>query len=67
VAVLEIPIAELRRPGNRGETRIHHEGWDAPRAFPCIVALGHTIWGLTYRILELVLPRLDAAPGGTRP
>jgi len=57
-SVLEIPLAELMRLENRGEVEIHYTGWPAPRKFPCIVAQGHTIWGLTLRILERVLPRL---------
>ena len=63
VEVFEIPIAELERRENRRETIVHYEGWLTPRAFPCIVAGGHTIWGLTYRILERVLPRLASGGG----
>lgn len=58
VQVLEIPLADLRDPNHRRETLVHYPGWPAPRSFPCIVAGGQTIWGLTYRILERVLPRL---------
>jgi len=58
VDVLEIPIAALEDPGNRTETEVHYAGWSAPRRFPAIAAGGRVIWGLTYRILERVLPRL---------
>ena len=58
VEVLEIPLDELRKPENRRETLVHYSAWPEPRSFPCIVAGGQTIWGLTYRILERVLPRL---------
>lgn len=56
--VLEIPLAEISKPDNRSETLVHYSAWPEPRSFPCIVVGGHTIWGLTYRILERVLPRL---------
>jgi hypothetical protein len=58
VEVLVFPIADLVRAENRRETLVHYPGWRAPRSFPCVVTQGHTIWGLTYRILERVLPRL---------
>jgi len=60
VEVLEIPWAELVRAENRREMTLHYPSWPEPRTFPCIVTQGQTIWGLTFRILELVLPRLEA-------
>lgn len=56
--VFAVPRAVLEDPANRGETMIHYAGWDGPRPFPCIRVEGRVIWGLTYRILERVLPRL---------
>lgn len=58
--VLVIPVSELWRPENRGEAVMAFSTWPAPRAVPYIQAGGHRIWGLTYRILEIVLPRLPA-------
>jgi len=56
-AVLEIPLAALRDPANRGETeRMGHR-------LPCLTVDGHVIWGLTYRILERLLPRLAGEVG----
>ncbi len=56
--VFALPRAVLEDPANRGETMIHYAGWSGPRPFPCLRAGERVIWGLTYRILELVLPRL---------
>lgn len=56
--VFEVPRAVLEDPANRGETMIHYPAWTGPRPFPCIRARRRIIWGLTYRILERVLPRL---------
>lgn len=56
--VFEVPLTELLRPENRREIDIHYAEWAAPRRFPAIEVSGHTIWGLTYRILERVLHRL---------
>jgi 8-oxo-dGTP pyrophosphatase MutT (NUDIX family) len=58
VDVLEVPLTELVRAENRREMTLHYPSWPEPRTFPCIVTQGHTIWGLTFRILELALPRL---------
>jgi len=60
--VLVIPVSELWRPENRGETMMAFGDWPAPRAVPYIQAGPHRIWGLTYRILDLVRPRLAPGP-----
>jgi hypothetical protein len=57
-----IPVSDLWRPENRGETVMALGAWPAPRVVPYIQAGGHRIWGLTYRILEIVLPRLAPGP-----
>lgn len=44
--VLEIPVASLQDPANRGE--VERMGL----VVPCIRVERHVIWGLTYRILE---------------
>ena len=56
--VFEVTRAALEDPANRTETEISYPGWSTPRPFPCIRTQGRVIWGLTYRILERVLPRL---------
>jgi 8-oxo-dGTP pyrophosphatase MutT (NUDIX family) len=56
--VFDVPLVELTRPENRREIDVLIREGSPPRRFPAIEAAGHTIWGLTYRILERVLPRL---------
>jgi 8-oxo-dGTP pyrophosphatase MutT (NUDIX family) len=56
--VFSVLKAALEDPANRTETEISYPGWNAPRMFPCVRVEGRIIWGLTYRILERVLPRL---------
>ena len=63
--VLQVPIADLLRAENRREIDVHDSGGATPRRFPAIEAGGRTIWGLTLRILERVLPRWTA-PGTPR-
>jgi 8-oxo-dGTP pyrophosphatase MutT (NUDIX family) len=65
--VLVIPLVELTRPENRGETVMTFGTWAAPRAVPYIDTGGRRIWGLTYRILEAVLPRLASRSATPRP
>ena len=56
--VFEVARRDLEDPARRGTVDIEYRGWDGPRAFPCIRAGHHVIWGLTFRILERVLPML---------
>lgn len=56
--VFEVALAELRNPANRHEIDVHYAEWPAPRSFPAIRAGSYTIWGLTHRILERILPTL---------
>ena len=60
--VLVIAVAELLRPERRGETVMAFAGWSGPRRIPYIQAGRHRIWGLTYRILEIALPRVTGPP-----
>jgi 8-oxo-dGTP pyrophosphatase MutT (NUDIX family) len=60
VDVLELPLDALLAPDNRRETLVHYSAWPEPRSFPCVVVDGRTIWGLTFRILERVLPKITA-------
>jgi len=59
--VLHVPLDALRDPANRGRT-----DWSG-HAYPCIRTAGHVIWGLTYRILEQVLPLLPATETDAEP
>lgn len=48
-SVFWVPLSELLRPENQSTLTI--EFTEATREFPCVQVAGHTIWGLTYRIL----------------
>ena len=48
--VLWVPLPVLLDPGTRGTTRILLPG--GPADFPCYWVDGHTVWGLTFRILS---------------
>jgi 8-oxo-dGTP pyrophosphatase MutT (NUDIX family) len=65
--VLVVPVRDLLRPENRGETVMTFPTWSEPRAVPYLKAGAHRIWGLTYRLLEVVLPRLVARLDPPRP
>ena len=65
--VLVVPIRDLLRPENRGQTVMTFETWAEPRAVPYIEAGEHRIWGLTYRLLEVILPRLAGRLDPPRP
>lgn len=50
-------VDHLLNPGSR--TRHHREIEGTTVVFPAFEVEGHTVWGLTYRILEDFLSRLD--------
>jgi 8-oxo-dGTP pyrophosphatase MutT (NUDIX family) len=52
-----IPLASLRRREAHGTHRQQHDGREAE--FPAFLYQGHTIWGLTHRILTGFLGLLD--------
>jgi hypothetical protein len=57
--VLVISLDDLTRAERRGEAAMPWSGGVTAHPFPYIEAGRHRIWGLTYRILELVMPRLE--------
>lgn len=59
-AVLDASVAELTRPEVHGEEEIRAATWPAPRRVPVVRVGPHIIWGLTYRILDWLVPRLRA-------
>ncbi len=58
--IVEARIADLTDPEHHGEELMDFPTWDAPRLSPFIRVGEHRLWGLTYRILAPVLPRLAA-------
>jgi 8-oxo-dGTP pyrophosphatase MutT (NUDIX family) len=58
--VLDVPLAELTRPGAQGEEVWTFPGWREPRLVPFYRIGAHKLWGMTYRVVEPLLPRLQA-------
>src|SRR5829696_8799336 len=56
--VVELRVAELARPEARAEAVRAFPTWPAPRRFQLWRVGGHEVWGVTYRILEPLVPRL---------
>jgi hypothetical protein len=58
--VVELPVADLARPEARVEAVRDFPTWPAPRRIPLWRVGGHEVWGVTYWILEPLVPRLLA-------
>ncbi len=58
--VLEVGIEELARPESHRRAVETFPTWDGPREVPYYRVGRYRLWGLTYRILEPLLPRLVA-------
>jgi 8-oxo-dGTP pyrophosphatase MutT (NUDIX family) len=56
--VVELPVAELARPEVRVDEVRDFPTWPAPRRIQLWRVGGHEVWGVTYRILEPLVPRL---------
>jgi 8-oxo-dGTP pyrophosphatase MutT (NUDIX family) len=56
--VVELPVAELARPEVRVDEVRAFPTWPAPRRVRLWRVGGHEVWGVTYRILEPLVPRL---------
>jgi 8-oxo-dGTP pyrophosphatase MutT (NUDIX family) len=62
--VIEAPVGVLAAPDARGETMLDFPTWPQPRLTPYFALGEHRVWGLTYRVLEPLLPRLMAGEWG---
>jgi 8-oxo-dGTP pyrophosphatase MutT (NUDIX family) len=58
--VVELPVAELAGPEVCAEEVRAFPTWPAPRRIRLWRVGGHEVWGVTYRILEPLVPRLLA-------
>src|SRR5215218_3029192 len=58
--VVELRVAELARPEVSAEEVRAFPTWPAPRRVRLWRVGGHEVWGVTYRILEPLVPRLVA-------
>ncbi|HEY2203421.1 MAG TPA: CoA pyrophosphatase [Pseudonocardia sp.] len=59
-AVLDLPVDELADPAGVGERDMYVAQWGGRQRVPVRRVGGHTIWGLTLRILDRALPRVLA-------
>lgn len=55
--VVDVPVNVLASETAAGEEELCFPGWNAPMKVPVRRFQGHTVWGLTLRILEPVLPQ----------
>ncbi len=60
VEILHVPLSRLTAPGACYTTTKEFALWPEPREVPCYRIGEHELWGLTYRILNPLLPRLQA-------
>jgi 8-oxo-dGTP pyrophosphatase MutT (NUDIX family) len=58
--VLEARVADLARPEARGEALEQFLGWPSPERIEFCRVGPHRLWGVSYRILRPLLPRLLA-------
>jgi 8-oxo-dGTP pyrophosphatase MutT (NUDIX family) len=58
--VVEVPVADLARPEVGAEEVRAFPTWPAPRRVRLWRVGRHEVWGVTYRILEPLVPRLLA-------
>ena len=58
--ILEVRLYDLLTPEAHGVEDWQLAGWAAPRPIPFYRLGPHKLWGATYRIVELLLPRLMA-------
>lgn len=60
VEIFEVPVEEFTRPEARGRGMQEFANWPKPREVPFFRLGPHRVWGLTYRILDALVPRLMA-------
>jgi 8-oxo-dGTP pyrophosphatase MutT (NUDIX family) len=58
--VIEVRVGELAQPDARGEGPQHSPDWPTPRIVPFYRVGRYRLWGVSYRILHPLLPRLVA-------
>ena len=58
--MVEVPVAALARPEACAEEVRAFPTWPRPRRVRLWRVGGHEVWGVTYRILEPLVPRLLA-------
>lgn len=59
--VIEVSLGELSRPRAHAEEVKHLPGWPEPRSTPFFRIGPYQLWGVTYRIVAPLIPRLLGA------
>jgi 8-oxo-dGTP pyrophosphatase MutT (NUDIX family) len=65
--IMEIRLRDLAQPEAQGHTIEHFPTWPAPKEVPCFRIGPHRLWGLSYRILQPLMPRLLAGEWSVSP
>jgi 8-oxo-dGTP pyrophosphatase MutT (NUDIX family) len=63
--VIEVRVRDLTRPEAHGETVEHFPTWPEPRRILFYRIGPYRLWGVTYRILQPLIPRLLAGEWDT--
>ena len=58
VEIFEVPVRDFASPEARGRGMQAFATWPEPREVPFFRLGPHRVWGLTYRILDDLIPRL---------
>lgn len=58
--IVDLGVAELARREAQAEELMHYPAWPEPRRTPFFRVGSLVVWGVTYRILHPLLPRLLA-------
>lgn len=58
--IIEVKLSELTRPGAHAEEVKQLPSWPAPRPTPFYRVGPYQLWGVTYRIVDPLVPRLLA-------
>jgi 8-oxo-dGTP pyrophosphatase MutT (NUDIX family) len=58
--IIDVLLRDLMRPDTQGYTVQHFPTWSAPQNVPCFWIGPYCLWGLSYRILQPLLPRVLA-------
>jgi len=58
--ILEVSLRDLTHPDTHGEVVEQFSTWPEPRLTPFYQVGPYRLWGVTYRILKPLLPRLLA-------
>lgn len=59
-SVIDVYLDELASPAAKSDEQMHMPTWETPRRVPVRRVGRHVVWGVTLRLLDPLLPRLQA-------